>query len=32
VLVLFLLTFSDKERVSVSSAEAAGELPIEAPL
>jgi nucleoside transporter len=32
VLVLFLLTFSDKERSSVTSAEAAGELPIEAPL
>jgi nucleoside transporter len=32
VLVLFLLTFSDKESGKVGTAEAAGELPVEAPL
>jgi hypothetical protein len=32
VLILFLLTFSDKEDGKVGTAEAAGEVPVEAPL
>jgi nucleoside transporter len=32
VLILFLLTFSDKEKANVGTAEAAGQIPVEAPL